>query len=236
MTKPNIRKYNIPIRLIVALLLIVGLALIWQVTPLSEYTAPEKVLPLLEGVHNTPWILPVTLGLYVLGTLIFFPHMIMTAAIVIIFAPLEALCIAMLGSLISGIIGYAAGRSLGAQSLHTMIGESSIKISAYAKKGGVVGITLLRMVPIAPYTVVNLALGMMEITFLTFVIATFLGMLPGTLVSVFLGHYIMELWQHPDVVGLIAVGFGLATWLGIIVLMHFLVRRWQKHSSGAAQI
>jgi phosphatidylserine/phosphatidylglycerophosphate/cardiolipin synthase-like enzyme/uncharacterized membrane protein YdjX (TVP38/TMEM64 family) len=232
----RIKKYAIPIRLALAALLIVGFALIWQVTPLREYATPDKVLPLLEGVRNTPWVLPVTLGLYVLGTLIFFPHMIMTAVIVVIFAPFEALCIAMFGSLISGAIGYVAGRKLGAKSLRAMIGDSAKTISGYANKGGIMGLTLLRMVPVAPYTVVNLALGMMEVTFLTFVIATFLGMLPGTLVSIFLGHHIMELWQHPDVKGLLAVSSGLAAWLGMIGLTHFLVRRWQKHSSRAARI
>jgi phospholipase D1/2 len=224
---------TLPWRLILVITLIMGFALIWQVTPLREYANPDKIVPLLKGVRSTPWALPVTLALYVLGTLIFFPHMIMTAVIVIIFAPFEALCIAMFGSVISGIIGFFIGRTLGAKSLRALIGDAAGKISGYANKGGVLGLTILRMVPVAPYTVVNLALGMMGVSLATFVIATFLGMLPGTLVSIFLGHSIVDLWQHPDLGKFLTVGGGLVAWICIIALSHFLARRWQKRVKAA---
>jgi uncharacterized membrane protein YdjX (TVP38/TMEM64 family) len=227
------KKRAFPTRLILVILFIIALALVWKVTPLSEYATPEKVVPILESVRNTPWALPAGLAFYVIGTLIFFPHMIMTATIVILFAPLQAFAIAMLGSLISGAIGFFAGRKLGPKSLRTLIGDSAKKVSHYAQKGGLLGVTLLRMLPIAPYTVVNMALGMMEISFFIFLAATVLGLLPGTLVSVFLGHSVLELWQNPELENFLYVGAGMAAWIGVIALSHFLAKRWQKSKAAS---
>ena len=223
---------SMPTRLIFALLLIAAVALAWKVTPLAEYASPEKIMPMLEAVRNTPWAIPAAIAIYVIGTLVFFPHVVMTGTIVILFPPVEAFCVAMAASLISGAISYYVGRRLGAKTLHALIGNFAGKIAKYANQGGVVGLTLLRMLPIAPYTVANLALGMMLVPFTTYMIATFLGMLPGTVVSAYLGHSVVELWQHPDGKNLAFLGAGLLAWIGVIALSHYLGKRWQHHTKG----
>jgi len=223
---------SMPTRLIFALLLIAAVALAWKVTPLAEYANPEKIMPMLEAVRNTPWAIPAAIAIYVIGTLVFFPHVVMTGTIVILFPPVEAFCVAMAASLISGAISYFIGRRLGAKTLHALIGNFAGKIAKYANQGGVVGLTLLRMLPIAPYTVANLALGMMLVPFTTYMIATFLGMLPGTVVSAYLGHSVVELWRHPDGKNLAFLGAGLLAWVGVIALSHYLGKRWQRHTKG----
>lgn len=224
---------SMPARLMFALLLIAAVALLWKVTPLAEYASPEKLMPMLEAVRNTPWAIPVAIAVYVLGTLIFFPHVVMTGTIVILFPPVQAFCVAMAASLISGAIGFVVGRKMGEKTLHALIGDFAGKIAKYAKQGGVVGLTLLRMVPIAPYTVANLALGMMMVPFGSYMIATFLGMLPGTVVSAYLGHSVVELWRNPDGKNLAFLGIGLLAWIGVIVASHFLAKRWHHRSAGA---
>lgn len=213
---------------------IAALAMIWKVTPLSYYATPENVIPLLEQVRNTPWAVPAAMLLYTIGTLAFFPHMAMTGIIVIVFSPLQAFSIAMTGSLVSGSIGYWAGRKLGLKSMRALIGETAEKISVYAKKGGIIGITLLRLLPIAPYTAVNMALGMLEISFFTFIAGTFLGTLPGTVIAAFLGESMLELWQNPNMEHLSMILGGLACWVAIIGGSHYAAKRWKAHRAKAA--
>lgn len=219
-----------PTRLVVAVIAIIALVLAWKITPLSEYATPEKVVPLLEKVKNTAWAFPTGMAAYVLGTLIFFPHMIMTATVVIVFPPVEAFLIAMLGSLVSCMIGFFAGKQLGQDSLRAMTGRYADKIAHYADKGGLIGLTLLRLVPIAPYTVVNLALGMMNVPFWRLMGATALGMLPGTAVSVLLGQSALSFWKHPDTHNMLLLGGGLLAWILIIVLSHLAAKHWQTAS------
>lgn len=226
---------SMPARLIFALLLVAAVALLWKVTPLAEYASPEKLMPMLEAVRNTSWAIPVAIAVYVIGTLIFFPHVVMTGTIVILFPPVQAFFVAMVASLISGAIGFLVGRKMGEKALHALIGDFAGKIAKYAKQGGVVGLTLLRMVPVAPYTVVNLALGMMMVPFGSYMLATFLGMLPGTVVSAYLGHSVVELWRNPDGKNLAFLGIGILVWIGVILATHFLAKRWHHRSSGASR-
>ncbi|ADQ84568.1 VTT domain-containing protein [Methylovorus sp. MP688] len=218
---------SIPPKLVIAVLAIIALVLAWKVTPLSEYATPEKIVPLLEKVKNTAWAFPAGMAAYIVGTLIFFPHMIMTATVVIVFPPMEAFLIAMLGSLVSCIIGFFAGKQLGEDSLRALTGRYAKNIAHYADKGGLVGLTLLRLVPIAPYTVVNLALGMMNVPFWRLMAATVLGMLPGTAVSVLLGQSALSFWKHPDMHNMLLLGGGLLAWILIIVLSHLAAKHWQ---------
>lgn len=216
------------IKLALAVGFVAALALVWKVTPLSEYATPEKIVPLLETVRATPWAVPAGIALYTIGTLLFFPHMAMTATIVIVFAPLQAFTVAMTGSIISGSIGFFLGKKLGMKSMHSLIGDTAEKISGYAKKGGILGITLLRMLPIAPYTAVNLALGMLEVTYTAFIVGTFLGTLPGTAIASFLGFSFLEVWQDPNRKNLTYLGIGLILWVSIIAASHLAGKMWRK--------
>ena len=216
-----------------SILVIALLALSWKITPLSQYATPEKVIPLLEQIRNTPWAIPAAMGVYTVATLAFFPHMAMTAAIVVVFAPVQAFSIAMIGSLVSGAIGFFAGWKLGLRSMRFLVGETAQKISGYAKQGGLLGITLLRLLPIAPYTAVNLALGMLEIRFVHFVVGTFLGTLPGTLIASFLGYSALELWRDPKPDNFLAIGIGLIGWIAIVVASHLTARWWRKRKGVA---
>ncbi|MCB5191463.1 VTT domain-containing protein [Methylobacillus arboreus] len=222
-------KRQIPFRLIIAITLVAAIALSWKVTPLSEFATPEKIVPLLEQLQNTAWAFPAGIAAYVVGTLIFLPHVVMTGTVVIVFAPVEAFLVAMLGSLISVSIGWAAGLGLGQKSLRAMLGKYAGKISQYARDGGVMGLTLLRLLPVAPFTAVNLALGMMKVPYITLLIATLLGLLPGTLVSVFIGQSALALFKNPDVGNFALVGAGLLLWGLVIAGTHFIARRWQKN-------
>ncbi len=227
-------KHSKAVRIGLAVLLVALLGLAWKLTPLSQYATPDYVVPKLDTIRNTVWAVPAAMGIYTVGTLAFFPHMVMTAVIVLVFSPLQAFCICMSGSLLSGSIGYGLGRLLGIRSLKWLIGDTAGKISLYAKKGGIVGITLLRLLPIAPYTAVNIALAMLEVPFMVFLIGTFLGTLPGTAIASLLGFSLLELWQKPDPYNIMLVGGGLAAWVMIIALSHLGNRYWQRKRRSAA--
>lgn len=222
------------IRLGIAILLVAGIALAWKFTPLSHYATPEFIKPILMKIRSTPWAVLATIGIYTIGTLAFFPHMAMTATIVLIFSPLQAFIVCMGGSLISASIGYFIGRALGMRSMEKLVGDTAQKVSGYAKKGGILGIALLRMLPIAPFTVVNITLAMLEVPYVTFLAGTFLGTLPGTLIASLLGFSAMELWENPDPKNMMLLGGGLLAWILIVTLSHLANRYWQKHRKGKA--
>ena len=230
--KAKNQSVQIPAKLIATITIVILLISIWQFTPLSEYANAERIVGILEDVRNTPWAFPAGIVAYTIGTLIFVPHIIMTTAVVIAFSPVEAFVIAISGSLISCSISYVLGLLLGKESLKAIFGGYTDKISHYADKGGVMGLTVLRMIPTAPFTAENLILGMIKVPYITLMISTLLGMLPGTLIFVFLGKSAIELFKNPDPTTFMITFAGVIAWVGLIWLTHHLTTKWKKKIPG----
>ncbi|HTK84572.1 MAG TPA: VTT domain-containing protein [Patescibacteria group bacterium] len=224
-------KRNLPQRLFVTifiLALVIGFALLWKVTPLAEYASTDKIVELLERIRSSPWAIPVTLGLYLVGGLIFFPVNILTAATAIAFGPVPGAIISMVGSMLGAAIGFLVGRWLGLRSLRVFLGALPEKAAQYAKNSNVAGITMLRLIPIAPFGTINMALGVANVPFRTYLAGTFLGLLPGKLVVVFLGTSLLNLIEHPDTKSILFTAAIASAWIAIVIMSHFIVRRWQE--------
>lgn len=216
-------------KLIAAVAAIVLLLVSWKFTPLAEYANAKTIAGLLEGVRNTVWALPLGILAYAVGTLVFIPHIIMTTAVVMAFSPLEAFFVAIAGSLLSCTIGYFLGMALGKKSLNAVFGKYSDKISYYAHKGGVLGLTMLRLIPSGPFTVQNLILGMIKVPYRNLIISTLLALLPGTIIFIFVGKAALDLLKNPEPEKWIITITGVAVWIALIWLTHYFTNRWKKN-------
>lgn len=174
------------------------------------------------------WAVPLGIVAYALGTLLFLPHVLMTTAAVVIFPPLQALIVAIIGSLLSCTISYLLGMALGKESLNALFGKYSDKIRHYAHKGGVVGLTMLRLVPSGPFTAQNLILGMIKVPYSTLMIATLLGLLPGTIIFIYLGKAVLDLLRNPEPEKWILMITGVVAWLALIWFTHYITTQWKK--------
>ena len=207
--------------------LVTATTLVWRQTSLGHYFTPENIAPLLQEVRGSGWTIPVVVGIYILGNLIFFPLTIMIITTSLAFPPLEAFALALTGSVISAIVGYGIGRWAGPKPLHFIMGQSAGKISRFAHNAGIVGVAVLRMLPLAPLGLVDFALGIAKTPFLTYLAGTLLGLLPGIIVLSLLGTSLGSLWHNRSPFTVLYVGLGLAAWIGIVVASHFAMQRWQ---------
>jgi uncharacterized membrane protein YdjX (TVP38/TMEM64 family) len=71
-------------------------------------------------------------------------------------------------------------------------------VSKTLQNHGFLAVAALRMVPIAPYTVVNVAMGATGLRSAPFLGGTFVGLLPGILVLTMLGDRLREAWRNPE--------------------------------------
>lgn len=221
-------KRPIPLKMVVAAAVIVLLLFTWKFTPLSEYVNAKNIAALFEDFRNTIWAIPLGIIAYALGTLIFVPHIILTTAVVMTFSPLEALIVAITGSLLSCTIGYFLGMTLGKKSLNAVFGKYSDKISQYAHKGGVIGLTMIRLIPSGPFTAQNIILGMIKVPYGTLMISTLLGMLPGTIIFIYLGKAALGLLKNPEPEKLMLTMAGVAAWIALIWFTHYIAKQWKK--------
>lgn len=203
------------LKLAAAPLVMLVLAVAWQFPPLSNIATLDQIGPMLQSLAREPWAPLLVIGVYVVGGLIAFPVLILIAATAAAFGPGLGLAYAAAGSLASAVVTYAVGVALGRDTLRAVIGPRLKRVQRRIVRGGVLAIAAIRLVPIAPYTVVNLAAGASEIRLGAFIAGTIIGMLPGWIVMSALGHQLMRLFTAPTAGDIALLAAVIAIWVAL---------------------
>jgi uncharacterized membrane protein YdjX (TVP38/TMEM64 family) len=109
--------------------------------------------------------------------------------------------------------------------MQSLLGSRWDKVRKAIDRRGILALAAVRLVPVAPFTLVNLAAGACAVSVFDYVAATLIGMLPGLVAISALGHRITALLTDLSVqnIGLVAVcGAG---WIGLALGAQMLVRR-----------
>jgi phospholipase D1/2 len=168
-------------------LLFVGLFAAWRYTPLKEYATVETVTAWAETFSGHPAAPLMVVAIYVLGSIVLFPRTLLTLGTVIAFGPWFGFTYAMLGVLVAALITYYAGRLVSRDTVRRLAGEKINGITETLRRKGLLSVVALRMLPIAPFDVVNVVCGASRIKLWHFMVGTFLGMLPGMLAATVFG-------------------------------------------------
>jgi uncharacterized membrane protein YdjX (TVP38/TMEM64 family) len=156
------------------------------------------------------------IGLYIAGGLIGFPVLLLIAATAATFGPTTGLLYATAGSLASAIVTYAVGAAVGRESLRQLLGPRLKRVQRRIVSGGVLAISTIRLIPIAPFTVVNLVAGASEIRLGAYIAGTVIGMAPGILLMSALGHQFVRILSEPKPADF-AMLFGvIVAWLALV--------------------
>jgi phospholipase D1/2 len=151
--------------------------------------------------------------------------MLMIAAAGVAFGPLLGFLYAAAGAFASAAVGFFVGRLIGREPVRRLAGNRLNRISRRLAAHGLVTVTVLRLLPIAPYMLVNLAAGAMQLRFRDYFAGTVLGMTPGIFMMTMVGVSAGEVMHRPDAPRIILfiavlltvalVGYGLQRWLGL---------------------
>jgi uncharacterized membrane protein YdjX (TVP38/TMEM64 family) len=206
------------VRVGAVLVALLALAALWRWGPLGQWLDVEQLQHWLTQLRSDRTATAVLLAVYVVGGLLMFPVTVLIAVTGVLYGPLSGLAVAAGGALLSATAGYGAGALLGRGLVQRLAGHTPDTISRQLARRGVLSVTLIRLLPLAPFTVVNLAAGASHIRFRDFLLGTVLGMAPGVIaITVFSGQ-IATLLRHPDATNLaillavlVAIG-GCALW------------------------
>ena len=144
------------------------------------------------------------------------------------FGPWIGLLYASLGTLASALLAYAVGRWLGASFLHDLLGKRLNRIRGRVVQQGIVSVAAIRLLPVAPFTVVNLAAGASGIKLSDYFIGTLLGLAPGLVIMSFLGHQATDVFADPTVGNVLLLLAAIAAWIGVAVAAQVFVSRFWK--------
>jgi len=153
--------------------------------PLAEWT-----IALATKARNTGAAgIAIFILAYIVSTVALLPASLLTLAAGFAYGPVQGLLIASPASVASATVAFLLGRTSlrewarrriqkfpKARALDSAVGTEGFKL-----------VLLLRLSPVFPFALLNYALSLTQVPLRTYVLASFIGMLPGTALYVYLG-------------------------------------------------
>ena len=171
-----------------ALLVLAGLGL-----PIREMA--ESIFGWIQENPNISWL--VFLGVYILATVLLLPGSVLTIGGGWIFGFVEGLVVVSLSSTLAASCSFLIGRYLARAWVEGKISQDSRYRSldrAIGERGFFV-VLLTRLSPLFPYNLLNYAWGISSVRLSRYVLASWMGMIPGTLLYVYLGAAASDISQ-----------------------------------------
>ena len=207
----NPRRRSIMIMLGIAVIAILGGLMFWASQSIS-WLSSESINDFLEKSRGTYFALPTVLLVYVVGGILFFPVTVLSLAVAAIFGPIWGPIYGIMGALLSSAILFGIGKLSGNAGLRKIGGPKVEAVDEKLKKSGIVGVAAIRMLPIAPFSLVNLVAGISSIGIVQFLIGTFLGMFPPMIAKGLVGDSITQIFRNPSATSIGYLVAGIVLW------------------------
>lgn len=219
--EPKSPKKQITITALVLLAVIV-LTVLWKWTPLNEWVTPENLKLLINTLNDNPFTPLIVITIFAFASLIGIPLTLLVITVAISFGAWPGSLYAIIGSLLSAILGYLAGEWLGRKNVTQIAGSKLNRLSKRLANHGVMAIITVRIIPVAPFTVINLVAGASHIRLKDFIWGTLIGVLPGILAITVFADSLLRVVQQP---ALLEIMIFVLVVLGIGILMYG-VKKW----------
>jgi len=136
-----------------------------------------------------PWGPIIFIAIYILATVLFIPGSVLTLGAGAVFGVAWGSIYVSIGSTLGATCAFLVGRYLARNAIARKI-EGNERFAAIDKAVAnegwkIVGLT--RLSPVFPFTLLNYAFGLTRVKLQDFVLASWIGMMPGTVMYVYLG-------------------------------------------------
>jgi phospholipase D1/2 len=209
----------VPIILLAAL----GLAAAWRWTPLKEYLNLQSLAAWAALLQQQPWTPLLVGGAYLLGGVIMVPVTLLILVTALTFGPWTGFGYSLAGCLLSALLTFGIGHGIGRETVRRLAGGKLNRVSRRLAERGLLAVVTVRILPVAPFTIVNLVAGASGIRLRDFALGTILGMIPGIVAITLFESSLQQLIERPEVenilllvavlLGILAAVWGFRHWL-----------------------
>lgn len=201
---------------------LLGLTLAWSYSSLSDFADEGRISTLLSAYSQSIWGPFFAIAAFVVGGLVVFPILVLIAATAAALGPWLGFFTAMAGALLSALVLFSIGRVLGRERLQRLLGRRAARIQERIVGRGILAVVVIRMIPIAPYSVVNVVAGASTLPLRDFMVGTLLGITPGILAMAVLGAQIADLARNASWSNILLLALAFLGWLGFCAGAQFL--------------
>ena len=197
-----------------------GLALVWRYTSLSDFTDIGLVSSVISRSDVAPLV---AIAAFVIGGLLMFPVVVLIAATAAALGPWLGFVTAGTGVLLSALVLFGIGRVLGQARLQRLLGRRALRVQSRIIGKGIVAVAMIRMVPIAPFSIVNVVAGASKLRLRDYMLGTALGSMPGIIAMAALGAQIADLARNASWANVLLLGLAIIAWIAVCLGAQFLV-------------
>lgn len=186
MNKTNMKTAGrAPVKIIVGVTLVAILIALSFILPVQQYTL--SALDWIEslGIYGYG----IFIVAYIVFTVLFLPGFILTVGGGALFGIFGGFIAVSLGSTMGACLAFLLGRFVARDAIDKKVAGNE-KFAAIDRAVGQQGwkiVFLTRLSPIFPFNLINYAYGLTGVPFWHYALASWIGMMPGTLVYVYLG-------------------------------------------------
>jgi len=157
----------------------------------------ETVVRHFEALQAHPAGLPALVCIIAVAGLAGVPLTLLLVGATVAMGPWVALACGFVGAHLSALAGYGIGHRLGKPLVKRWTSENVERIDRLLRDRGVLSVIFVRIVPVAPFAVINLVAGASQLRFRVFTLGNVLGMLPGMSAVILLTHQLNAAITNP---------------------------------------
>jgi uncharacterized membrane protein YdjX (TVP38/TMEM64 family) len=146
---------------------------------------PEYLLDSIES-HGAVTARLIYVAVYIVGTVALLPGTVLSFAGAVLFGAYEGTLYTWIGATIGATLAYLMARVLGRDLVEHLFGSRFAVFDRRIREHGFTGLLLIRLLPLFPFNAVNFGSGLTGIRLRDYVLATAIGIVPGTFVYQFL--------------------------------------------------
>jgi len=179
----------------------------------------------IESLSGNPWRVPLVLLMFVTASVLFVPILALIGATVVTLGPVVGFIASAIGTMLAASATFGVGRLVGRKPLHRWLGKRVDALEQRVAKRGVIAIALIRKVPVAPFTLVNMLIGALGIRYRDFILGTALGMLPGIAAFAFVSETAIAAWREPTPQNMSLIAGAIVLWLAVVFGIQWALNR-----------
>ena len=211
-----------------ALAALIGLAVAWSWTPMRAWLDVDWVVVSLQRFGQTFGPVAAVCG-FALALTLAVPLVFLTLVALVAFGPMAGFGCVMGGALLGAAASYGIGFFLGREVVQRLGGERINSLSRRLASRGLLAMIALRMVPVAPFAVVNMVAGASHIRLRDVLLGTLIGITPGTLAMTLFVDQIAAALKQPTPLTFVLAGLTVM----LIVLGAWVMQRWLRTHDGS---
>ena len=201
------------------LLILFAVAAAWRWTPLAELIDIHKLAAWASSLRQHPARHIYILSAYLIGSVLIVPITVLILVTAIVFGPMLGSLYSLAGCLAGATVTYMIGFFLGQEFVRKIAGAKWKRMEQKIGRSGIIAVATLRLLPVAPFTVVNIVAGAFKVPLRDYILGSVLGLTPGILITNLFAHQFKNAIRDPGIgtilvlAGLVAITIFGTIWL-----------------------